>query len=41
MYSPGGKMGYRPDRAVIVYCNRIREAYKNIPIVIGGIEGKS
>ncbi len=38
MYSPGGKMGYRPDRAVIVYCNRIREAYKNIPIVIGGIE---
>ncbi|MGL5347727.1 MAG: YgiQ family radical SAM protein [Peptostreptococcaceae bacterium] len=38
MYSPGGKMGYRPDRATIVYCNKIREAYKNIPIVIGGIE---
>lgn len=37
-YSPGGKSGYRPDRAVIVYCNRIREAYKDIPIVIGGIE---
>lgn len=37
-YSPGGKMGLRPDRATIVYCNRIREAYKNIPIVIGGIE---
>ena len=38
MYSPGGKMGLRPDRATIVYCNRIREAYKNIPIAIGGIE---
>ena len=34
MYSPGGKMGYRPDRATIVYCNKIREAYKSIPIVI-------
>ncbi|MCR4943296.1 MAG: YgiQ family radical SAM protein [Clostridium sp.] len=38
LYSPGGKSGYRPDRAVIVYCNRIREAYKDIPILIGGIE---
>ena len=38
MYSPGAKMGLRPDRATIVYCNRIRETYKNIPIVIGGIE---
>lgn len=38
MYSPGGKMGLRPDRTTIVYCNRIREAYKNIPIAIGGIE---
>ena len=37
-YSPGGKMGNRPDRAVIVYCNRIREAYGDIPIVIGGLE---
>lgn len=37
-YSPGGKMGLRPDRATIVYCNRIREAYKNVDIVIGGIE---
>lgn len=37
-YSPGGKMGLRPDRAVIVYCNRIREAYGSIPIVIGGLE---
>lgn len=39
LYSPGGKSGKRPDRAVIVYCNRIREAYGNIPIIIGGIEG--
>lgn len=37
-YSPGGKSGYRPDRAVIVYCNRVREAYKDVPIIIGGIE---
>ncbi len=37
-YSPGGKAGKRPDRAVIVYCNRIREAYGDIPIVIGGLE---
>ena len=38
MYSPGGKMGLRPDRSTIVYCNKIREAYKDIDIVIGGIE---
>lgn len=38
LYSPGGKSGFRPDRAVVVYCNRIREAFKHIPIVIGGIE---
>ena len=37
-YSPGGKIGLRPDRAVIVYCNRIREAYGDIPIIIGGLE---
>ena len=37
-YSPGGKGGHRPDRAVIVYCNRIKEAYKDVPIIIGGIE---
>ncbi len=37
-YSPGGKMGLRPDRATIVYCNKIREAYKNVTIIIGGIE---
>ncbi len=38
VYSPGGKSGMRPDRAVIVYCNRIREAYGDVPIIIGGIE---
>lgn len=38
LYSPGGKRGKRPDRAVIVYCNRLREAYKDVPVIIGGIE---
>jgi uncharacterized radical SAM protein YgiQ len=38
MYSPEEKAGLRPDRAVIVYGNKIREAYKDIPIIIGGIE---
>lgn len=38
LYSPGAKSGLRPDRASIVYCNRIREAYKRVPIIIGGIE---
>lgn len=37
-YSPAGKAGLRPDRATIVYCNRIREAFGDIPIVLGGIE---
>ncbi len=37
-YSPGGKSGKRPDRAVIVYCNKIREIYGDIPIIIGGLE---
>ncbi|MBR2916909.1 MAG: YgiQ family radical SAM protein, partial [Clostridia bacterium] len=38
-YSPGGKAGLRPDRATIVYCNKLREAFgKKIPIIIGGIE---
>lgn len=37
-YSPGGQAGLRPDRATIVYCNKIRESYKNAAIVIGGIE---
>lgn len=37
-YTPGGKAGKRPDRATIVYCNKIREAYARMPIAIGGIE---
>lgn len=37
-YTPGNKSGRRPDRAVIVYCQKIREAYGDIPIIIGGIE---
>ena len=37
-YSPGGKMGLRPDRAVIVYGNLIRKTYKKTPIILGGIE---
>ncbi len=37
-YSPGGKAGMRPDRATVVYCNRIREAYSHLPIGIGGVE---
>jgi uncharacterized radical SAM protein YgiQ len=37
-YTPGGLGGKRPDRCIIVYSQRIRECYKGIPIVIGGIE---
>lgn len=37
-YSPGGLAGRRPERATIVYANRMREAYKDVPIIIGGIE---
>lgn len=37
-YTPGGEGGKRPDRCVIVYSQRAREAYKDVPIVIGGIE---
>lgn len=37
-YTAGGVAGARPDRAVIVYCNRIREAYGDVPIIIGGLE---
>jgi len=37
-YTPGGLGGRRPDRCVIVYSQRVREAYKTVPIVIGGIE---
>ena len=38
LYSPGGEKGLRPNRAVIVYSNLIRQVYKDIPIIIGGIE---
>ena len=37
-YSPGGKIGLRPDRATEVYCKLIREAYPDSPIIIGGLE---
>lgn len=37
-YSPEGKMGLRPDRAVTVYSNLIRQTYKHTPIILGGIE---
>ncbi len=39
LYSPGGKIGHRPDRPTIVYSNKIREAYKDIAIIGGGVEG--
>src|SRR4249920_3063355 len=37
-YTPGGEGGRRPDRSVIVYAQRVREAFKDVPLVIGGIE---
>ena len=37
-YTPGGAIGKRPDRATLVYCNLIKKKYKDIPIIIGGIE---
>ena len=37
-YSPGGKIGFRPDRATIIYSQKIRETYGDIPIILGGIE---
>ncbi len=37
-YSPGGQAGLRPDRAVIVYSNRAKEAYKDVPVIMGGLE---
>ncbi len=38
-YTAGGKAGKRPDRASLVYSQRCREAYKEVPIILGGIEG--
>ena len=37
-YAPGGKAGLRPDRASIVYTNRVKEAFPDIPVVLGGLE---
>lgn len=37
-YSPGGRIGLRPDRATLAYCHRAREAYKGVPVVAGGVE---
>ena len=37
-YTPGGEMGKRPDYAAVVYANLIRQAYKDVPIIVGGIE---
>lgn len=37
-YTPGGKMGKRPDHACVVYGNLIRQTYKNTPVILGGIE---
>lgn len=37
-YTPGGKSGRRPDYATIVYCNLIKRTYKDVPVIIGGIE---
>lgn len=38
LYSPGGEGGKRPDRATLVYVNKIREAFKKVPIILGGVE---
>src|SRR5579871_972000 len=37
-YTPGGEAGRRPDRSVIVYAQRVREAWPEVPVIIGGIE---
>src|SRR5262245_64568222 len=37
-YSPGGRIGLRPDRATLPYCHRAREAYPGVPVVAGGVE---
>jgi uncharacterized radical SAM protein YgiQ len=38
-YTPGGQGGARPDRAALVYSQRCKEAYSDVPIILGGIEG--
>jgi len=37
-YSPGGRIGLRPDRATLAYCQRAREAYRGVPVIAGGVE---
>jgi uncharacterized radical SAM protein YgiQ len=37
-YSPGGKIGLRPDRATLAYCQRCREAFPGVPVIAGGVE---
>jgi uncharacterized radical SAM protein YgiQ len=37
-YSPGGRIGLRPDRATLSYCQRAREAYRGVPVIAGGVE---
>src|SRR5438094_6955385 len=37
-YSPGGRIGLRPDRATLVYCQRAREAFPGVPVIAGGVE---
>jgi uncharacterized radical SAM protein YgiQ len=37
-YSPGGRIGLRPDRATLPYCHRAREAYAGVPVIAGGVE---
>src|SRR5437660_6259860 len=37
-YSPGGRIGLRPDRATLAYCHRAREAFAGVPIIAGGVE---
>lgn len=37
-YSPGGRIGLRPDRATLAYCQRCREAFPGVPVIAGGVE---
>ncbi len=37
-YSPGGRIGLRPDRATLPYCHRAREAFPGVPVIAGGVE---
>src|SRR5216110_3939902 len=37
-YSPGGRIGLRPDRATLPYCHRAREAFAGVPVIAGGVE---